>query len=69
MRKLLILPILATTLILFSFSTSNFYGMIRHDVDIEKYREISRQMYLDRVVRYSISETDEDYAVGVLTAS
>lgn len=69
MKRLFILPIMATSLILLSFSGANFFGMIRHDVDIDKYREIARQHEFDCVGRYSISETEEDYAVGVLISS
>lgn len=69
MKKQFIPQIAALSIILLSFSTSNFLGMIRHDVDIEKYREIGRQPEFDCVGRYSISETEEDYAVGVLISS
>jgi V8-like Glu-specific endopeptidase len=69
MKKLFILPIVATSAILLSFNTSNFFGMIRHDVDIEKYREIGRKPEYECVGRYSISETEGDYAVGVLISS
>lgn len=69
MQRLLILPILATSLILLSFTATNFYGMIRHDVDIEKYRQKGKQPKFDCVGRYSISETEADYAVGVLISS
>jgi hypothetical protein len=69
MKRLLILPILATGLILLSFDVRNFFGIIRHDVDIAKYREMGRQSDFECVGRYSISETEEDYAVGVLITS
>ena len=69
MKKLLILLLLATTLILVSFNPTCFFGMIRHDVDIEKYMEIGKQSKYDCVGRYSISESKEDYAVGVLISS
>jgi len=68
MKKLFIIPLTATCLVLFSFNSSDFFGMIRHDVDIEKYREIGRLPDFNCVGRYSITETDTDYAVGVLIA-
>lgn len=71
MKRILILPIVATTLLLLSFDAVNFYGVygiIRHDVGIDKYREIGKQPDFECVGRYSISETDEDYAVGVLVS-
>ncbi len=63
------LVILIMGFILLSFNTLDFIGMIRHDVAIEKYREVGRQPEFDCVGRYSISETEEDYAVGVLISS
>ena len=69
MKRLLILPTLATSFVLLSFSTTSFFGMIRHDVDINDYREIGRQPNFESVGRYSISETEEDYATGVLISS
>ena len=66
MKRLLILPIIVIGLIFLSFNDTNFHGMIRHDVDIDKYREIGRQPDFDCLGRYSISETDEGYAAGVL---
>lgn len=68
MKKLFILPI-ALGLLLVSFNTSNFVGMIRHDVDIEKYREIGRQSDYECVGRYSTSELETDYATGILVSS
>lgn len=52
-----------------SFSSSSFLGIVRHDVDIEKYKEIGRQPEFECVGRYSISETEVDYAAGVLISS
>ena len=69
MKRQLILLLLVTSLILVSFKPLCFFGMIRHDVDIEKYLEIGKQSKYDCVGRYSISETEEDYAVGVLISS
>jgi hypothetical protein len=69
MKRPLILPLFATGLILLSFRTTNFFGMIRHDVAIDKYRELGRRSDFDCVGRYSISETGEDYAVGILISS
>ncbi len=69
MKKLFFLLILATSMLLLSFNKLNFFGMIRHDVDIEKYKEIGRQPNFECVGRYSISETDKGYAAGVLISS
>ena len=69
MKRLLILPVLTSSLILLGFSAPSFFGMIRHDVDIEKYREIGRQPEFECVGRYSISETEVNYAAGVLISS
>ncbi len=69
MKKIFILPMLATSLLILSFSTSSFLGMIRHDVDIDKYRAIGGQSEFDCVGRYSISKTEEAYAAGVLISS
>lgn len=69
MKKLFILPIMATSILLLSFNNSNFFGMIRHDTDVEKYRELGKQPNFECVGRYSISETSEGYAVGVLISS
>ncbi len=41
-------------------------GIIRHDTDIEKYRTLGRQQDFACVGRYSTTENNEDYAVGVL---
>lgn len=41
-------------------------GMIRHDVDIERYREIGRGPEFNSVGRYSPSVDSNDYAAGVL---
>lgn len=43
-------------------------GIIRHDTDIENYRELGRQPEFNSVGRYSITEIIEDYATGVLIA-
>lgn len=66
MTRLLILP---SILVLMSFSSTSYLGIIRHDVDIEKYKKIGSQSEFECVGRYSISETEEDYAVGVLISS
>ncbi|MET2985127.1 trypsin-like serine protease [Aureibaculum conchae] len=68
MKKVNILLIVTVSLILLSFSTSNFMGIIRHDVAIEKYREVGNRDEFDCVGRYSESEESNDYAVGVLIA-
>lgn len=49
--------------------TTELNGIIRHDVLIEKYRELGNQAKFDCVGRYSISEESTDYAVGVLIGS
>jgi hypothetical protein len=41
-------------------------GMIRHDVDVERYREIGRRREFVSVGRYSPSPDSRDYAAGVL---
>ncbi|AYB34912.1 trypsin-like serine protease [Chryseolinea soli] len=43
-------------------------GMIRHDVDIERYRELGRNPEFSCVGRYSSTATSDDYAAGVLIA-
>jgi len=68
MKKAIILFIVITSMILLSFSPSNFIGITRHDVDIEKYRELGNRTEFKCVGRYSESEESKDYAVGVLIA-
>lgn len=41
-------------------------GMIRHDVSIERYRELGRRPEFKSVGRYSPSVDSDDYAAGVL---
>jgi hypothetical protein len=41
-------------------------GMIRHDVDIDQYREIGRRPEFNSVGRYSPTPDSQDYAAGVL---
>lgn len=43
-------------------------GIIRHDVNIEKYRELGKQPKFECVARYSINDSIEDYATGVLVS-
>ncbi|MFP2995616.1 trypsin-like serine protease [Spongiivirga sp. MCCC 1A20706] len=43
--------------------------MIRHDTDIDKYRKLGKQTKYNCVGRYSISPTEEDYAVGILISA
>ncbi len=43
-------------------------GMIRHDVEIERYRELGRMPEFSCVGRYSSTVTSDDYATGVLIA-
>ena len=57
--------------ILFMNSVSvknNVNGMIRHDVDIERYRELGRRPEFSCVGRYSSTVDSDDYAAGVLIA-
>lgn len=44
------------------------FGMTRHDVDIERYRELGARQEYRCVGRYSSTPTSIDYAVGVLIA-
>lgn len=44
------------------------FGIIRHDVDIERYRELGARPEYSCVGRYSSKATSNDYAVGVLIA-
>lgn len=44
------------------------FGMIRHDVTIEKYRELGARPEYACVGRYSSTPTGTDYAAGVLIA-
>ncbi len=67
-KKLLAPTLLVLTTWLLSFDTFRFTGIIRHDVPIEKYREMASLPEFDCVGRYSISETDSSYAGGVLIA-
>ena len=41
-------------------------GIIKHDTDLEKYRDMGRRQEFDCVGRYATSESSKDYAVGVL---
>ncbi len=43
-------------------------GMIRHDIDIERYRDLGRRPEFSCVGRYSSTTTSDDYAAGVLIA-
>jgi hypothetical protein len=42
--------------------------VIRHDVDVERYRELGHRLEFASVGRYSTSRTSADYAAGVLIA-
>jgi hypothetical protein len=46
--------------------TDNITGMIRHDIGIERYRELGRRPEFSCVGRYSSTVTSNDYAAGVL---
>jgi hypothetical protein len=46
----------------------NVAGIIRHDVSIERYRELGRMTAFDCVGRYSSTVVSDDYAAGVLVA-
>jgi hypothetical protein len=43
-------------------------GVVRHDVELERYRELGRRPEFASVGRYSTSSTSDDYAAGVLIA-
>ena len=43
-------------------------GVIRHDIALERYRELGRRSEFASVGRYSTSRTSDDYAAGVLVA-
>lgn len=43
-------------------------GVVRHDVELERYRELGRRPEFASVGRYSTSRTSDDYAAGVLIA-
>ena len=47
----------------------SLFGIVRHDVPIERYEELGQHSKYDCVGRYSISEKSNDYAVGVLIDS
>ncbi|MBX2963733.1 MAG: trypsin-like serine protease [Cyclobacteriaceae bacterium] len=51
-----------------SMSVNKTNGIIRHDIDIERYRELGRMPQFDCVGRYSSTVTSDDYAAGVLIA-
>lgn len=68
MKKVVILFIVAASMVLISFSPSKFLGIIRHDVDIEKYKKLGNRTEFNCVGRYSESKESKDYAVGVLIA-
>lgn len=59
-------------LCVFSLSTSSFdvglAGMIRHDTDIARYRDLGSRPAFNCVARYSSTISSNDYAVGVLIA-
>jgi hypothetical protein len=48
--------------------TNKVAGIIRHDVDIERYRDLGRRPEFSCVGRYSSTVTNDDYAAGVLIA-
>lgn len=50
----------------FSSIKSHLPGMIRHDVPIEKYRDLAKSDKFQSIARYSESPESTDYAVGVL---
>ena len=43
-------------------------GIIRHDTDIEKYREMGARPEFECLGRYSVSEASQDFAAGVLVS-
>lgn len=68
MRRLPILSTLTISLICLGFGVPNYYGVIRHDKSIDKYREMGKRSQFNCVGRYSLYKTKEEYAVGVLVA-
>ncbi len=65
--KLIILSI--SLLFINSVSVKNkVTGIIRHDVVIERYRDLARQPEFSCVGRYSSTVSSDDYAAGVLIA-
>ena len=69
-NKITLIPPLVFACILsasFGYISNNgSNGIIRHDIDLNEYREIGRQSQFNCVGRYSTSEYNTDYAVGVL---
>jgi hypothetical protein len=64
-----LIPILCSFLLLNpTDSDEKFFGMIRHDVDIERYRELGASPAFRSVGRYSSSMGSTDHAAGVLIA-
>lgn len=62
-----LIGILTCLIFMNSMSVKNkVAGMIRHDVDIERYRELGRKPEFSCVGRYSSTVTSDDYAAGVL---
>lgn len=60
--------LLTCLLCMTSMDVNKVTGIIRHDVDIERYRELGRMPQFDCVGRYSSTVTSDDYAAGVLIA-
>ncbi len=48
------------------FVLNSHAGIMRHDIDIERYREIGRRPEFNSVGRYSPAVESNDYAAGVL---
>ena len=49
-------------------ATNPTEGMIRHDSDIQKYRDLGNRFEYKCVGRYAVSEDSKDFAAGVLIA-
>ena len=70
-QLLLVYLLLAVIVMISGFSNSELQplGMIRHDTDIQKYKDLGNLPEYNCVGRYAVSEESTDYAVGVLIAS
>lgn len=69
-RPILVSSLLAIIVAISSFNTPELklLGMIRHDTDIQRYRDLGKLPEFDCVGRYAVTEESTDYAVGVLIA-
>ena len=56
----------ALCLLSLNMLSSTRAGMVRHDVDLQRYRELGRRSEFNAVGRYSTSPDSKDHAAGVL---